>query len=340
MREPAARGPYNVPIVRDTIPDALVIGAGVSGLSTALALLHDGLDVLVHAADPPRRTTSAAAGALWGAHLVGDDHRVGDWGAVTLRRLRELAADPATGVREASGVVASVQVHPNPPAFTAGAGPMTPCDPAALPAGFASGWRYTAPVVDMPVYLDYLLDEVLGAGGQVHLGRRLASLAEAASYCPAPVIVNCAGIGARELVPDPDLVPVRGQVLVVANPGLTDFFVGERDQPDDITYIFPHGATAVLGGTQQPGNASTRPDPVTAERILRRCAAVEPALATAPILAHRVGLRPVRRQVRLGTRPTDDGRHWIDNYGHGGAGVTLSWGCALAVAEQVAGLTI
>jgi D-amino-acid oxidase len=56
------------------------------------------------------------------------------------------------------------------------------------------------------------------------------------------------------------------------------------------------------------------------------------------VLAHRVGLRPVRPQVRLETQAVPGGRHVVHNYGHGGAGVTLSWGCALAVAGAVNGL--
>lgn len=325
----------NVP---NASPDVLVIGAGVSGLSTALALLRDGLDVLVYTAGPPGCTTSAMAGALWGAHLVGDDERVAGWAAVTLDRLREFAASPRTGVREARGTVASISAHPEPPPFTLGAGPLTPCDPAALPAGFACGWSYSAPVIDMPRYLDFLTGEVIGAGGEIRLGRPFASLADVARYSAAPVIVNCAGIGARDLVPDPDLTPVRGQVLVVANPGLTDFFVGERDQSGEVSYIFPHGATVVLGGTHEHGESSLLPDPATAGQILRDCAAIEPRLTGAAVVEHRVGLRPVRPRVRLGPRPFDGGRRWIDNYGHGGAGVTLSWGCAQAVASQIAKL--
>lgn len=328
-----------MPNVSNKHPDVLVIGAGVSGLSTALALLRDGIDVLVYAADPPLRSTSAAAGALWAVYMAGTGERVGDWAATTLDWFRELAANPASGVREARGTVASPSPEAEPPTFTHGAGPLTPCDPAALPAGHACGWSYSAPLIDMPAYLGYLLDEVLHAGGRVHLGRRLTSPADSIDYCPAPVIVNCAGLGARNLVPDFDLTPVRGQVLVLANPGLTEFFVGERDEPDEVTYIFPHSTTVVLGGTTQEGNASTQPDPATAERILRHCAAIEPRLADAPILEHRVGLRPVRPEVRLGPRPVDSDRHWIDNYGHGGAGVTLSWGCAQAVTQEIAKLS-
>ena len=331
--------------------DAFVIGAGVIGLSTALRLAESGLRTTVYAAVPPHRTTSAAAGALWGPHLVGADDRVPEWAAQTLAHFRGLAADPATGVRDLTGIAAAPRRHESGPGesggpadasevppFLRGAEGLSRCDPATLPGGFAVGWRYRAPVIAMPGYLDYLLERVLAAGGEVRLGPPLPSLAAAAENTTAPVLVNCAGIGARDLVPDPDLEPVRGQVVVVANPGLTEFFVGEGSGPDKVSYIFPHGATAVLGGTQRRGDASTEPDPVTAARILAQCTAIEPRLAGAPVLAHRVGLRPVRPRVRLEAGTLADGRAIVHNYGHGGAGVTLSWGCAATAASEVARL--
>ena len=174
-------------------------------------------------------------------------------------------------------------------------------------------------------------------GGQLQLGQPLRSIAEAQERSAAPVIVNCTGIGARELTPDPALYPVRGQVVVAANPGLTEFFVGEGAD-DEVSYIFPHGATVVLGGTHEPGAESLRPDPATAERILASCAAVDPRLAGAPVLGHRVGLRPVRPRVRLESAALPGGRLLVHNYGHGGAGVTLSWGCARAVLAEVTGM--
>ncbi len=321
-------------------PDVFVLGAGVSGLSTALALLDSGLEVAVYAADLPHRTTSAAAGALWGAHLVGVEDRVGQWAAVTLGRLRELAAraDPVTGVREMRGLAAFLSAEPEVPEFTVGLTGLVPADPAGLPAGYRSGLRYSAPVIDMPLYLDYLVDQVIAGGGSLRFGLPMGDLAEMVASSSAAVLVNCAGIGARALTPDLDVVPVRGQVVVVANPGLSEFFVGEREVPDEITYFFPHGATVVLGGVEQHANASTDVDLALAEHIVRNCAAVEPRLAQAPVLAHRVGRRPVRPRVRLESEPLPDGRHVVHNYGHGGSGVTLSWGCALAVKDAVVAL--
>ena len=147
--------------------------------------------------------------------------------------------------------------------------------------------------------------------------------------------MNCAGCGARDLVPDPDVTPVRGQVVVSSNPGITEFFVGTGAARDDLTYLFPHGDTIVLGGTEEVGNWSREPDPNTAERIIAACAAVRPELGGATVLGHRVGLRPVRSRVRLDAEQADRVKI-VHNYGHGGAGVTLSWGCA----QDAAGLAL
>jgi D-amino-acid oxidase len=54
-------------------------------------------------------------------------------------------------------------------------------------------------------------------------------------------------------------------------------------------------------------------------------------------LGHRVGLRPARPGDRL-ELDAIGGTAVVHNYGHGGAGVTLSWGCAEAVRDLVAQL--
>jgi D-amino-acid oxidase len=317
-------------------PDVLVIGAGVSGLTTAICLSEAGCRVTVAAAQRAPLITSAAAGAIWGPHLVGMDERVTRWGAVTLATLTELAADPATGVHLASGLVASAEQRSDPFDWVSAMGSASPCGPADLPAGYAAGWRLTAPIVSMPVYLGYLMARLDRAGGRLREAE-FGSLAETAALTAAPVIVNCSGIGARLLVPDNDVTPVRGQVVVAENPGLSEFFVGVGEDPGEVSYYFPHGDVVVLGGTEEAGNWSLDPDPATAERILRNCAAIEPRLAGATVMAHRVGLRPWRPSVRLEAEALDGGRLLLHNYGHGGAGVTLAWGCALEVTAAVLG---
>ena len=309
-------------------PDAVVLGAGVCGLTTAVCLAEAGLSVTVRAAQPPLETTSVAAGAIWGPHLVENSDRVAGWGASTLATLLELTRQPGTGVRMTSGI----EVWREPGELPPWSGAMTGsrrCEAGDLPAGFADGWRYTAPLVTMTTYLGYLLDRFTRGGGQLSIAPA-ASLADLA----APVVVNCTGVGAARLTGDPDVRPVRGQVVVVSNPGLTEFVIAPGDATAELLYLFPHGDTVLLGGTEQYGDWSMDPDPAAARRILAGCTAIEPRLARARVVGHRVGLRPFRPRVRLEAERAP-GRLVIHNYGHGGAGITLSWGCAREVAGLV-----
>jgi D-amino-acid oxidase len=310
--------------------DAVVIGAGVSGLTTAVRLAESGMRVRVWTADPPEATTSMAAGAMWGPYLVEPVDKVRSWSRRTLEQLRRLAATPGTGVRLVPGVEAS-RAPVEPPEWGDQLDGFRMCQPSELPDGFAAGWRFTAPLIDMPAYLAYLSRRLTAAGGVIEI-RRVHELKEAAEV--ASVVVNCTGIGARHLVPDPDLTAIRGQLVVVENPGIVEFFAEDTGPVPDLLSIYPHGDTVVLGGVAASGDYNLQPDPAIAEAILTRCVAVEPRLRRARVLQYRVGLRPTRPQVRVEAQHLN-GTVLIHNYGHGGAGVTLSWGCADDVFDLV-----
>ena len=312
--------------------DVLVIGAGVSGLTTGIRLAEAGLGVTIKAAAPPEQTTSVAAGAIWGLTRVGPQDRVVPWGRTGLKVLTELAAEPGTGVRMASGKEVS-RSPLEPHDWTELVPGLRLCEPAELPAGFTAGWHYSAPIATMPVYLGYLRARFEKAGGTLELSR-VGSLAELAGA--APFVVNCSGVAAHDLVPDHAVVPVRGQVVIAVNPGIEEFFVNRDEQPPWIVYMFPHGEEILLGGTNEEGNWDLEPKSDIAERIVAGCAAIDPRLLGATILGHRVGLRPVRPAVRLESEPFGDGVLW-HNYGHGGAGISLAWGCAAEIAAGILG---
>ncbi|MEV2202021.1 FAD-dependent oxidoreductase [Streptomyces fradiae] len=305
----------------------VVVGAGVAGLTTAVVLAEAGASVHVIAEQVPG-VTSLAAGAMWGPYLVEPRDKVDRWGQQSLEVFRELAGDPSSGVRLTGGIEAS-RTAEEPPDWATTLPGFRPCAPAELPAGFSAGYRFTVPLIDMPTYLDYLLRRLDDAGGTVER-RRLASLADAG---PAPVIVNCTGLGAQELLPDPDLRPIRGQHVVVSNPGLTEFFSEDTGLSPDLLCFYPHGDTVVLGGTAIDGEGDLTADDKAAANILARCAEVEPRLADARVLEHRIGARPTRATVRVEAERAEDGTVILHNYGHGGAGVTLSWGCAEEVGK-------
>ncbi|MGH3656446.1 MAG: FAD-dependent oxidoreductase [Micromonosporaceae bacterium] len=310
-----------------------VLGAGVIGLTSALVLAERGHRVQLIGAEPPRRTTSATAGAVWGPYRAGPAHQVDRWAAVSLDQFVTLAGRPSTGVRIACGIeVASWPAGP--PRWRGQLDGWRYCRPDELPDRMVTGWRYRAPLIDMPVYLDHLSSWVASLGVEV-TQRRVASL-DGAEF--ANVVVNCTGLGAGELARDRNLHPVRGEQVVVANPGLTEFFMEDRGSSSDLVGIYPHGDHVVLGGSAVPDSASRDVDQAAVRRIIERCAEFFPALRTAAVLDHRVGVRPVRPTVRIETERLSSGRWCVHNYGHGGAGVTLSWGCARSVADLVAGL--
>ncbi len=308
--------------------DAIVIGSGVSGLTTAIRLAEAGLTVTVWTNGRP--SASYAAGAIWGPYLAEPLDRVLDWSRQSLTEFTRLAGEEGTGVRMTSGVEAAR--HPMERPVWAGLVPgLRRIDD--LPEGFTDGFRFTVPLIDMPVYLAYLRRRLLAAGGSLGV-RPVRALEEAATA--GGVIVDCAGIGARALVPDHGLRPVRGRLLVVENPGVEEFFSEDTGASPDLCCVYPHGDHVVLGGTAEEGAWDPRPDPGAAERILARCAAVVPSLARARVISQRVGLRPARAAVRVEEDTPLAGARVIHNYGHGGAGVTLSWGCAGTVREFAA----
>jgi D-amino-acid oxidase len=302
--------------------EVLVVGCGVIGLTAAVRLREAGFDARILTAALPLETTSSVAAALWYPYKAYPEDRVISWGRETFGVFKGLSRVPESGVRMREGVEIWQQKVPDPPWADAVPG-VRRCTPDELPPGYADGHALIAPVIEMPVYLGYLLDRFVGSSGVVE-HRAVSSLEDAGE---PGVVVNCAGLGARELVGDPSMAPIRGQIVRVRNPGL-ERFVLDEDNPEGVTYIIPRSEDCILGGTAEEGEWDTEPDAETAAAILSRCAALEPRLAGAEVLEHRVGLRPGRPEVRLEPEYPAQGPPRIHNYGHGGSGVTLSWGCA------------
>lgn len=307
----------------------IVIGAGVIGLTCAVRLLDEGYDVDVIARDLPAETTSSVAAAIWYPYLAEPVDRVTAWSAAAYRRFIELGReDPDTGIRMRWGTELHRVPHDDPQWTGAVQGFQRLASP---PAGFHSGWRFETPVIDMAVYLGWLAARIDAAGG------RITRMALPAIPNRAPLVVNCSGLAARSLVGDLDLTPVRGQIVRLSQVGLTEWLLDKSDGVMS-TYVVPRIHDIVVGGTAQPGDWDRRPDDDTAAEMLRRAQALVPELAKATVTGHRVGLRPARPTVRLEPEQTASGTAIVHCYGHGGAGVTLSWGCADEVVQHVRAL--
>jgi D-amino-acid oxidase len=289
----------------------VVVGAGVVGLTTAVRLREAGIEADVVAREEPQETTSAVAAALWYPYRALPAERVTAWSAQTYSALAGLAEVAGSGVRMLAG---TERLAPDAP---------DPWWREAVPGleRTGEGLRFVAPVVDMSVHLPWLVGRLRALGASVER-RHVASFDE----LDADAVVNCAGLGARELAADASLVAVRGQVVRVAAPEVREWLLDQSD-PQRLVYVVPRENDVVLGGTADEGAEDRAPDPATTDAIRARCAALVPALRDAPVVDVAVGLRPVRSAVRLEV----EGRV-VHCYGHGGAGVTLAWGCAGEVA--------
>jgi D-amino-acid oxidase len=315
-----ARTVVNHGLVRVT-----VLGAGVVGLTTAVSLLDAGCEVRVVTAAPAEGTTSYVAAAVWFPTHVGPPDRVAGWGRRTLEVLAGQARDRVPGVimRES---LALYREPPGRPDWAESVGEVRAAATAELPPGYSYGLRFAVPLVEMPVYLPWLAGQVRDRGGEISL-RRVSSLGELSDGW-ADAVVNCPGLGARELVGDLSVYPVRGQIVRVTNPGLS-LSVRDEYHPAGRAYVHPRTSDCILGGTLDEHQWDTEVDLATAEAIIARCTSIVPGLADAEILGHVVGLRPGRPEVRLEEDLADAaGVRIVHNYGHGGAGITLSWGCA------------
>jgi D-amino-acid oxidase len=294
-----------------------VVGAGVVGLTCAVRLLEEGHRVDVLARDLPLETTSAVAAATWYPYRAFPLDRALAWSTRSYDAFAGLAGVDGPGVTMRSGI--EVFAAPQDEPWWRSAVPAL--DHVSPPAGYGDAWTFEAPVVEMPVYLTWLASRVEELGGTI------TRLNLSALPVGPDVVVNCAGIGARLLAADASVGPVRGQVVYLSQVGLEQWFL---DSSADLTYVVPRSHDIVVGGTDQADEWSRTPSPDDAEAILARVRRLVPELAAATVLRHRVGLRPARPQVRV-ERDGDV----VHCYGHGGAGVTLSWGTADEVVDLV-----
>ncbi len=314
-------------MMRQSSSRASVVGAGVIGLTTALALRADGWDVEVLTAEAPTATTSGVAAAFWYPYLAGPAQSVDQWGRVTAKRLAELATDPVVPVmaRTVHEFVREASVGPG---WRTQMPDLAALD-GSLPEGVNHGWSYTSWVADMPAYLQWLVDRCVDVGVELQ-ERRLESL----GYAWAPgvdLVVDCAGVEAHHLALDVTVQPVSGQVVLVRAPWISQISL-DTDTPRGATYVVPRTSTVVCGGTATVGSWSRVPDDEVTADILARCTAMVPSLADAEVLDVQVGLRPTRPEVRLDLAGDAD-RPVLHHYGHGGAGLTLSWGAANDAAQ-------
>ena len=256
--------------------EAAVVGCGVVGLSTARLLQDHGFAVTIYARDLPPNTTSNIAGAQWSPVTVVDADRVTPEFDAQFRRASRFAYRYfQTLVSPRYGIVWRENYSISSGAPTAGAGgswegailremlPRTVLADAESPFPGFHVSRFLTMHIEPSIYLPAVLQDFRLAGGHVVVrelpdARSILALAE-------PVIVNCTGLAAGALFSDPDVLPIKGQLTVLAPQPEVDYItIG----PGDL-YMMPRHDGIVLGGTHERGEWSLEPNAAEATRILR-----------------------------------------------------------------------
>ena len=299
-----------------------IIGAGVSGLTCGVLFAELGYRTAIFAEQIGQATTSGAAAALWFPYDCEPRNKVITWALTTNHTLVELCDDPHSGVSmiELRQFSRTGEIPIPDWSISLGASAVAA---ALCAAPFKSGFVMNVPLMDTTIYLPYLATRFVAGGGMITSGVCFENLEDVDR--DFDLVINCAGIGARSLVRDVDLEPHRGQVAIVPKIDNLACAIVCDDAP--LMYAIPRTNDCVFGGTNELSD-DLAIDPKSTQRIVAECTRVL-KIDNPPLLAERIGIRPYRKSgVRLERAQLHDGRSVIHNYGHGGSGFTLSWGCA------------
>jgi D-amino-acid oxidase len=309
-------------------PPVTIIGAGVSGLSCGVLLRQASYPVTVLTKDPPHELVSSKAGAIWFPYHASPPEFVRDLAMTSYHAFARLAHEyPESGV----SMVTLTQLYKRPapePYWLAEEHAFQRLAAQELPAGFSDGYTVRVPFIDTSRYMPYL-QRVFKAHGGIMVTREVKHLSEVVNE--ASIVINCAGLGTRQIADDATVYPIRGQILRTEKLPAAVFLADDTAHHLP-TYVFSRADDCLLGGTVEAHDWNDTVSDATQASILQRCQALEPRLANVAIVGSAVGLRPGRHRIRLElVVEAGTGNLVIHNYGHGGSGFTVSWGCA----EQV-----
>ncbi|KAJ5666785.1 D-amino-acid oxidase [Penicillium macrosclerotiorum] len=354
-----------------TANNIVVIGAGVSGLTTALLLSQDPANkVTVASKHMPGDYDIEYASPWAGANYMpkirfgkkDSDHA--EWERATWPKLRDLAKNhPESGIHF-QDVTIHNRIKDQDSVTGQWSAELTQAEPwfkdvvpnfqnlprEQLPGDIDNAQKFTSVCINTAIYLPWLVGQCIKNGCVFRRGvfKHISDAADAHhSGAKANVVVNCTGLASRTLggVVDSQVYPVRGQIMIVRNdPGSMSVISGSDDGGDEVSYIFPRaaGGGTVIGGTYQKDQWDPLPDPNTANRIMQRAIKLDPRLVKKgqgveglDIVRHGVGLRPARTDGPRIEKDQVNGVKIVHNYGHGGFGYQVSFSCAEKAANLV-----
>ncbi|KAI9276930.1 hypothetical protein BDA99DRAFT_494448 [Phascolomyces articulosus] len=333
----------------------VVVGAGVSGLTTAVDLLKNGYkDVTVIGQYIPGDMTTAYTSPWAGASILSfassNDVRLQEIDADAHKVFKYLAENvPESSVIHCPGIQFNDQedeagedsfwvrkIYPK----------FQEIPKNKLPEGVHKGYTFETYTLSVPKYLKWLVEQVTQLGGKVQRVEAVDSLQQVIDATQCDILINCTAMGAAKLVDvrDSNMYTVRGQTILVEAPHIRQQIY--RDGSDRIVYIIPRGdGTVICGGTMDTVNKNLNAEPALTKQLLEGAYSICPELTHGQgvdkfkVVSVNVGFRPgrkggirlekeVRVSAALGKKVTI-----VHNYGHSSHGYQSSWGCSQRVVK-------
>lgn len=301
-----------------------IIGAGISGMSTGYLLTGKRHRITIFATAFSPNTTSNKAAAFWFPYHIRNDKRGIGWCHTSYQYYKSFAKQPETGVsmRRLKKVLRTGELEEEPVWIDfMPQGSYRMIADAELEPGIAKAYDITVPLIETQLFLPWLQQQLVNKG-VAFIEKEIHGLDELSKQYD--VVINCSALGARKLCKDDAVIPVRGQVaLLEPMPGMPIYLDNEK-----LLYVVPRIDAVIVGGTYEEGVESELTEASTIERLLNNAYEALPELKKLRLIGSWAGLRPYRPSVRVEREP---GKNIIHNYGHGGSGFTLAFGCAQTV---------
>ena len=306
-----------------------IVGEGIIGLTSASRLLKKGYSVDIYSKD--NKITSMSAGAYWWPHRIYPEKRVSKWSAETYAEYKKCQSESNSGILfnehfrfcVDSDESAYVRYLLDEWHEIEGEKYGIPCQEA---------YRLIVPVIDVPVYMTYLKSLLETEGARFYQNELEHPSILFPDY---DLVVNCTGVWAHHFVNDKDVFPIRGQTVRVTLPEGLRESTRLYKKEDKFTLILPRTNDVILGGTAHEGDWNLEPNDADTSIIFEQCSKLVPQIKNTKILGTTVGLRPGRKEVRLELELINPEAPVVHNYGHGGGGFTVAWGCANEVGDIV-----
>ena len=295
-----------------------IVGAGISGLVTAYTLGKQKHTIKIIAKDFTPNITSDRAAAFWFPYHIRNDERGIHWCKRSYEVYKRLSEDSSSGVsmqKLLKVVRPGVQEEEVTWFSFMPEGSWRILGEDEVPVGYATGYDVQVPLIETQIFLPWLMNELQ----QMNITIVEGEIRSFDEITDVDVIINCSALGSQQLCNDKDLIPVRGQVGLLA-PKIFGYIFLDNELP---LYIVPRKDAIIIGGTYEAGVTDAVTETATIDRLFDNAYKVFPELRDQKIIGSWAGLRPYRPLVRV----EREGKI-IHNYGHGGSGFTLAWGCA------------